>query len=254
MPPEPHVSRVVRAGAAIGAGTLASLAATLPAALRVGAAAEAHLGVAGTWLALAAASLVPCVFGVLLFRAARRGLAAFGGAGAATRVLAFLAWLFASIDALVVCGAVLRATTHHHALAGATFAALGLVVLVALAAITRRAAAVAMTWSEPAAHGLLGLAAFGLGVLPLLFALRAGVPASGVLVDALAYILGVGFLSRASFAGDKLLGVVGPPLAVVVMAIGLSSLRLAPLDSAVRARAPLVSAPVEIASELVRGR
>src|SRR5262249_33639310 len=84
---------------------------------------------------------------------------------------------------------------------------------------------------------ILGLAAFGLGVLPVLVALKVGAPGSGVLVDALAYVIAVGFLSRISFAGDRLLGVAGPPLAVVVLAIGLSSLRHTPLDAAVRARA-----------------
>jgi hypothetical protein len=252
--PEPPVSRVVRAGALMGAGALASLAASVPAALRVGAAPEARLGVAGTWMALAAASLVPSILALLLFRAARRGVGSFGGEGAATRALAFLVWLFASVDALLVFGALLRKTTHHHALAGATFAVMGLFVVVLIGAITRRALAVALTWSEATAHGILGLAAFGLGVLPVLAALKVGAPASGVLVDALAYVLAVGFLSRMSFAGDRLLGVAGPPLAVVVLAIGLSSLRHTPLDAAVRARAPLLSAPVEATSELVRGR
>jgi len=252
--PEPPVSRVVRAGALVGAGALASLAAAAPAALRVGAAAEARLGIAATWLALAAASLVPCVLLVLLFRTARRGLASFGGDGAAARALVFLAWLFASVNALLVFGALLRKTTHHHALAGATFAVIGLAVLVVTGALARRILAVALTWSEATAHGILGLAAFGLGVLPVLVALKVGPPASGVLVDALAYVIAVGFLSRASFAGDRLLGIVGPPLAVVVLLIGLSSLRTAPLDSAVHARAPLLSTPVDVTTELVRGR
>ena len=252
--PEPPVSRVVRAGALIGAGALASLAAAIPAALRVGAAPEARLGLAGTWLALAAASLVPCVLGVLLFRAARRGLASFGGEGAATRALAFMAWLFASVDVLLVFGALLRKTTHHHALAGATFALVGLVVLVVIGALARRVVAVAMTWSEATAHGILGLAAFGLAILPVLVALKVGAPSSGVVVDVLAYVIAVGFLSRASFAGDRLLGGAGPPLAVVVLAIGLSSLRHAPLDAAVHARAPFLSTPVELTTELVRGR
>jgi hypothetical protein len=113
---------------------------------------------------------------------------------------------------------------------------------------------VALTWSEATAHGIVGLAAFGLGVLPLLVALKVGAPASGVLVDALAYILAVGFLSRASFAGERLLGFVGPPLAVVILAIGLSSLRHTPLDAAVRARAPLLAPTVDATSQLVRGR
>jgi hypothetical protein len=217
--------------------------------LRVGAAPEARLGLAGTWLALAAASLVPCVLAVLLFRAARRGLVSFGGEGAAMRALVFLAWLFASADTLLVFGAVLRKTTHHHALAGATFALLGFVVLVVVGALARRVLAVARS-----AHRILGLAAFGLGVLPVLVALKVGPPASGVLVDALAYIIAVGFLSRASFASDRLLGVAGPPLAVVVLLIGLSSLRKAPLDTAIGARAPFLSVPVDLAAELVRRR
>jgi hypothetical protein len=166
----------------------------------------------------------------------------------------FFAWLFASVDALLVFGALLRRTTHHHPLAGATFALVGLVVLVVFGALARRALAVALTWSDATAHGIFGLAAFGLGVLPILVALKVGPPASGILVDALAYVIAVGFLSRASFAGDRLLGVVGPPLAVVVLLIGLTSLHKAPLDAAVHARAPLLSPPVDVITELVRGR
>jgi hypothetical protein len=254
MPPEPHVSLVVRAGTAIGAGAAASLAASVPAALRMVGAPEARLGFSGTWIALAAATLVPCVLAVLLCRAARRGLASFGGEGAATRALAFFVWLFASVDALIVFGALLRATTHHHALAGATFAAFGLLVVVALATLARRALTVAMTWSEATAHGILGLAAFGLGVLPLLIAVKAGPSASGLVVDALAYAIAAGFFSRPPLAGDRLLGIVGPPLSVVVLAIGLSSLRHAPLDAVVRVKAPLIQVPVEGAGKLVRGR
>jgi hypothetical protein len=245
--PEPHVPRVLRAGAAIGAGALASLVASVPAALRVASAPEAHLGLAGTWLALAASSLVPCVVAVALFGGARRGLASFGGDGATRRALGFCAWLFASVDAMIALGAILRATTHHHALAGATFALVALGAIVLLAAIARRLVAASAGWLESTAHAVLGVIAATFAVVPLVAVLKIGrsSPGAGILVDALAYLIAVGFLSRPSLARRRILGIVGPPLAVLVLALGLSRLRGAPLDGAVHARAPFLSPSVD---------
>src|SRR6476646_2260137 len=118
--PPPEGSRVTRFGSAVFAGTAASLLASIPAALRIAPAADADLGVSGVWLGLAGAALVPMVALVPVLRGARRG---FGS----------VLWTLASLDALRVWGALLRKTTHHHALAGTTFALVGLAILVVLA-------------------------------------------------------------------------------------------------------------------------
>jgi hypothetical protein len=75
-----------------------------------------------------------------------------------------------------------------------------------------------------------------------------------VLVDALAYVLAVGLLSSPQLGPNRALGIVGPPLAVLVAALGLSSLHRAPIDGAVHTRASFLSAPVDATSHLIRGR
>jgi hypothetical protein len=252
-PPDPPVSRVVRFGAAVGTGTLGAMVASVPATFRVVAGAEPPLAAPIVWAALAGATLVPCVVLVVLFRAARRGLASFGGEGASGRALGFLVWLFGSFDALLAFGALLRATTHHNALAGATFAVGGLVALTSLGVVVRRVVALADEWAPPIVLTFFGAALVVLLLIPLFLAMKVGraSPAAGVLVDALAFLIAAGFASRASFGRWRALGVLGPPLAVLLLFLGASSVKTAPVAPAVRARAPLLSAPVDAVSAVV---
>src|SRR5579859_864398 len=92
--PEPG-SRVVRVGAVIGAGVVAASLASVPGALRVAPAVPAE-GLVNVWLALVACALVPAIACVVILRAAREGLRAFGGPGASATALGFVAWATAT--------------------------------------------------------------------------------------------------------------------------------------------------------------
>ena len=158
-----------------------------------------------------------------------------------------------------VLGSVLRATTHHHALAGVTFAfgALGLalgaaLVCARLVAIlrdasdrTRRLLAIAI-----AAVAFLAVAWVSLRFVRAVTHDTNPSAAAALVVDVLAFMLAVLFASRRSFVTRRVLAVVGPPLAVVIMAVGFSFLRDASLVDGIRDRAPAF-APV---SDLLSGR
>jgi hypothetical protein len=242
---------VTRFGSAAFAGALASIVASVPASLRV---ADGDHELSVVWLALAGSALLPMIVLVLVLRGARRGLASFRGEGAGARGFGFILWTLASIDVLSVWGALLRRTTHHHALAGTTFALAGLVLLVGLAVVVRRVVVLASAWPARARR-LFFVAATAL--LAALFLLRAArvlstpSPAIGLLIDVLAYFIAAGFASRAAFVHRRL-AMIGPPLGVLLFALGLSSLRTPTVETAVAARAPLLSAPVDLASKLIR--
>lgn len=252
-PPEETGSLVLRFGTAVGLAAAAAMAGALPAALRVG----AGLGQDGTgrvWTALAAASLVPMVVAVVVLRGAREGLRAFGGPDAELRAYGVALWAASLLVALTLLGAVLRATTHQHALAGVTFAfgAVGVAVGLALACV--RVVAILRGVSAGARRGValvLAMAAFaaigaiGMGFLHAASQEPASAPARGMVVDLLAFSLAAVFAARRSLASRRAVAVLGPPVAVAIMALGISALRDAPLRAAIDDRAPAFASVVD---------
>lgn len=126
---------VERIGNATFAAALAAALASLPAALRL---AQADGSFPMAWALLAAIALVPMAILVPLFRAAREGLRAWGGDGLGERIAGFGAWLGAMLIFMLRFGTALRAKTHHHALAGVTFAVGALVIAVVLGIVAVR--------------------------------------------------------------------------------------------------------------------
>ncbi len=251
-------SPVTRLGTLLGAGALASLAASVPAATRVAREAEGRFGVTGAWLALAAATLLPMIIAVGVLRGARRGAGLFDAPHVTPRALGFVVWLLASTVALLFFGAALRATTHHHALAGATYALVGLVATVGLAAGASRLVDLAAGWGPIAQRLFLGGAVLLL-VLVLSFlsfkVSRTSPAAVALLVDVLACFLAAGLASGPVLGGSRIFAALGPPLAAIVLLLGVGGLRAAPkLPAVVRTRAPLMVAPVECTAQLVRKR
>jgi hypothetical protein len=252
-PPEETGSLVLRFGTAVGLAAAAAMAGALPAALRVG----AGLGQDGTgrvWTALAAASLVPMVVAVVVLRGAREGLRAFGGPDAELRAYGVALWAASLLVALTLLGAVLRATTHQHALAGATFAFGAVGVAVGLALVCVRVVAILRGVSAGARRGLalvLAMGAFGaigaigMGFLHAASQEPASAPAKGMVVDLLAFSLAAVFAARRSLASRRAVAVVGPPVAVAIMALGISALRDAPLRAAIDDRAPAFASVVD---------
>ncbi len=261
LPPPPSArpgetgSLVSRFGTTVGLGAAAAMACALPATLRVSRAlggAESPLLV---WVALAAIALVPMIASLVVLRRAREGWRAFGGPGASAFIYGVSLWLVVLVLGLSVLGRFLRATTHHHALAGVTFALAGLALALGAGAACARIVSVlravspgvrralALVLSLVAGAGLLWLA-LGCARASSHDAVSAG--QVGIVVDDLAFVLAAAFASRHALVIRRVLALVGPPVAVVVLAVGLHALGGAPLREAVRERAPAFAVAADV--------
>lgn len=248
-PAPPAGSRVTRFGSAVGAAMIASVLCSVPAARRIAQAADAG----SAWPALVAVTLLPMLVAVLTLRQARTGLRAFSGNGDEKHSFALTLWTAGFLFTSVALGAVLRDKTHHHALAGATFALGSAAAGIALVPVCRRLATLQANWSEGGRTmrlvllgGALLLAAFG-GV----FVLSRIVPTTGPfsrtaaanVIDVLAFAMAALLASRPEFAERRVLALLGPPVAATIFAFGLRSLLATPtLGAAIEESAPTFSA------------
>jgi hypothetical protein len=229
----------------LGAGTLAAVACVMPGALRVAAAGASG---AAAWVALAACATIPATIAVAVARGARDGARAIASDDAALAGWTVLAWLLATFIALSAFGALLRATTHHHALAGVTFALGGVAVAAFLALVVRRLAAIARGCDALMRSAILGTTIVALAAASLLVVLRAarssgdlGLPSwtGDAVVDALAFAIATAFASRPAVTRAPWIARLGVPLALGVVGLGLALLTRDPtLVEAVRAHAP----------------
>jgi len=243
-------SFVLRFGTGVGAGAIAAAAAAVPAAMRASAAAGASVFV--VWTACVASLVVPTLVAVLVLRRARIGVRALGGTDAPARTLGVVLWLFSLFVFEALFGSVLRATTHHHALAGTTYAIVSVGVAIVLGVLCARVSTIIATRSEGVRRFLLvalsGLLAIAIVVAGLRFARafgggEAGAPSPGaLLVDLLAFAIAALFASRPSLAARRSLAFAGPPIAAALFAIGIWSLRSSPgVADAIATHAPAIA-------------
>jgi hypothetical protein len=243
-------SRVLRFGSAVTAVLLSSVIATLPAAVRMAPSLTSACGRPAGWLALLALAFGPVAVATVALRHALGAVRLFDpgavAAGAATAVL----WCATSIGAFTVIGAFLRATTHHHGLAGVTFACAGVVTAALLALVSVRL----VTWARAASPVLrwtvllLGVAGLGAALAAFVRLLGHGDGAPALATDLLALVVaaifGAGAFPRRS-RPSLALAVAGPPLAAVVLVLGCATLRASPqLRAAVQADAPVLGSVV----------
>jgi choline-sulfatase len=125
-----------RAGEACLRALAVALLASVPTALRT-------MGAGGDFaggLLVGAGALLPTVVLVLaLSRASGRGFRQFVGAESPRAVAFSVAlWIGIALPLLVALGAMLKATTHHRGIAGATFGVLGLVIVASAALVSQR--------------------------------------------------------------------------------------------------------------------
>jgi hypothetical protein len=247
IPPPPAGPFVVRAATALGAAAVASVACTLPGAMRVSGPACDAASLVHAWVALTSAILPPMVVSVAVLRAAREGLRVFAGPTPWLRGLAAATGLAGVFVALSVVGGAMRTLTHHRALGGVTFAFVGLaVVLVAAAAAVRVAAALeapppARPGSRAAiAAAFVAVAVAWLGVRFVRAASRDDDSriAAGIVIDLLAFALAAGFASRKPFVLRRSLGWTGAPAAFALVVWGALLLRDAALSQRIADRAP----------------
>lgn len=245
---------LVRFGTAVGLAAVAALACVVPAALRVASSDAGDVGRTHAWIGLAAAALLPMLAAVVVLRGAREGLRAFAGAGAGLRLYVMTLWMAVLLLGLSLFGSVLRATTHHHGLAGVTFAFGALAFAVGDALVCVRVFNIARMMPEGGRRVLLLALGAAVGIVLLAVGVRfvraashdeVSYAAAGTVVDVLAFALAALFASRRSLVSRRSIALVGPPIAVVVAAVGVAMLREAPLRAAIGERAPAFGAIVE---------
>lgn len=253
-PPHAPYSWVLRFGTAIGLAALAALVCVLPATLRVSAAMAGAEGAPRVSVALSAAALGPMIASIVILRGARESLRTFVGPGLELRAFGVFLWLGSLLVTFSILGSLLRAKTHHHALAGVTFAFSALAVAIGSALVCARVVAILRHASPSTGRALVGALAGGTIIISLWIGVRflqaiardpESAGAAAVVVDVLAFAVAAGFAARPSFTNRRALALVGPPIALAIVALGVSVLRDRPLRSAIDDHAPAFSVPAD---------
>jgi hypothetical protein len=236
-------SLILRIGILVAGGVLSAGIGSLPAALRLGG--EGSLAtLLERWIILTALCLPIAVVAVAVLRRARVGLRQLLGERAQLLVIGVLWWSVIMLGLLAVVGAVLRKTTHHHALAGVTFAFFAVISGVVVALLARRTAA--MLGRGGSKLQKVGLTIVGscavvvLGLVLVRTGKSADLHAAAGLVDAISLAIVALLTSSRAFTKLRPLAVVGLPIAILVLVIGLTLLRFDPkLHPLLAAGAPL---------------
>lgn len=232
--PEPDSdgsSIVMRVGHIVAGGVVAALASSLPAALRTGAEGSASRALEH-WIVLSALATPVSVAAVAVLRRARVGLRLLMGDDAPLLAIGVLWWSIIELAVLSIFGAVLRKTTHHHALAGVTFAAFAVLSGALVGLFARRATASVARGGAGSRRIALGIASGVAFLMVMLVGVRTsraeGLHAASVLVDALAIAVASTIASSRAFARLRPMAISGVPVAVLVLIIGLTTLRFDP--------------------------
>jgi choline-sulfatase len=194
---------VLIAPAALLAGPIAALISSAPAAARV---ADERIAFIAAWPAIAGLVGVPLAGLIAAMRLARRSLGDRKPSSAASLFWGAVVWLCVSLPADAVLAAVLRATTHHRALGGATFATFALAVnaLAVLAAWRFTVSALPRLSTRARSKDFAFVVVLGAGFLVLtaviLGALGAGGPSDAALGDRVYALLVDGSLAVAATA------------------------------------------------------
>jgi hypothetical protein len=220
-----------RLGTVAGGGVLAAIASSLPAELRIGDGGSA-LRAFEQWLALAALLTPFAILLVAIFRRGRTGLQMVAGQHAPLFAAAALWWAVLELGVLSVFGAVLRAKTHHHGLAGVTFAILALIsgVVVGLLAV-RGVRMLARMPADGHRHALVivSVTAFVVLVLVGMRTARAeGLHTAAALVDMLALLVATAIASTRPVARWRTLAVGGVPVAAAILLLGYATVQAEP--------------------------
>lgn len=242
----PPLSLPAQIGVALGGAALASVACTGHAAARL---TPAGVSWPVAWLALAAAAFLPAFAVLLALPRAMSVLLAFDPKAARTRFTALFLWVATMELLFFFVGKALRASTHHHALAGATFGVVAVVLAVGVGFVAVRLAWLLTRMGEQVVRiGVVVAALAAVGVLAFL-ARALGDTARLTLIDAAAFVVAVGLAARASRVSDPRVGYIGAPLALALFIAGAWLLRspggvqAGVLVSAVDAFVPLYGKP-----------
>jgi hypothetical protein len=248
--PEERVSPILSFGSLVGVALIGAFVASAPAALRLASVPDAG----GAWTSLAALEIAPLMVAIAIFRRTRGGFRSFAGGRAPEVSLVAAVWLLACVLVLSLLGAVLRATTHNHQLAGATYAIVATATSAALVPASARLVEIALAWLQ---HGdktrlffavILAGTCVALVVLRLVHALPASAElsasASATVIDLGAFALAAIIASRPEIGARRALALVGPPASVVLFALGMH--HISALLPALADHAPIFSAAIDL--------
>ena len=220
-----------RFGTVVGGGVLAAAASSLPAELRIGDGGS-FLRAIMQWFVLAAILTPLAVVVVAVFRRGRSGLRILAGERADLFVAAALWWGVLELGILSVFGAVLRAKTHHHGLAGVTFAILALISGLVVALLAVRGVRMLLTLPPGGHRVALIVAAAATFVVVALIGIRTsravGLHTAAALVDSLALLVSGAIASTRAMARWRPLAVAGAPVAVAILLLGLACIKAEP--------------------------
>lgn len=218
-------SLVTRFGTVIGGGVVAAVLASVPAEMRMSEN-DSMLHALPQWLVLAALMTPLGILCVTIFRRARVGLRLLAGEHVALVVAGVLWWCVLELGLLSVFGGVLRAKTHHHGLAGVTFAIFAVVSGIAVAMLAARGMRALRDLHSPFRRVVLGVAGVAAFLSLVLVGVRTGrapqLHTAAALVDVLALGVVSTIVSARSFARLRPFAIAGVPLAAVVLFVGLS--------------------------------
>jgi FtsH-binding integral membrane protein len=240
----------MRAGLTAGKGVLAALVSSVPAAFRVGDETSVARALE-QWLVLAAIATPIAVVGIFVVKRARVGLHLLFGERAPLLVIGLLWWCVVELALLSGFGTVLRKTTHQHALAGVTFAFFALVTGAVLAVLAKRATSrVARdgTGAQKLALLVAGAAAF---LLVMLVGIRTsrteGLHTAAALVDVMSLSVTSAIASSKLFDRHRTLAIGGAPAAILLLMVGLTTLRFDPkLRESLPETAPFHAAIIDL--------
>lgn len=224
-------SFVTRFGTVVGGGVLAAAASSLPAELRMGDGGSI-LRAIEQWLALAALLTPLAIIVVAVFRRGRVGLRILAGDRAPLFAAAALWWAVLELGVLSIFGSVLRAKTHHHGLAGVTFAILALISGLVVAMLAVRGVRMLLRMPPSGHRVALKVAASAAFIVVILIGIRTsrstGLHTAAALVDTLALVVSGAIASSRAMAKWRPLAVGGVPIAAAILLLGFACVRAEP--------------------------
>jgi hypothetical protein len=222
----PGIAFLTRFGTVVGGGVLAALGASLPAVMRIGDGGSVGRALE-LWMALAAILTPVAIATVGILRQARIGIRILAGPNAAVLAASVMWWAALEAGVLAVFGALLRAKTHHHGLAGVTFAVFALIsgLVVALLAVRGgRMLLAAPELTQRIALVVTAMATFAILMLAGVKTARAeGLHTAAAQVDVLALIVAGAIASAPGFARARPFAIAGVPVAVLVLIVGFTT-------------------------------
>jgi hypothetical protein len=159
-------------------------------------------------------------------------------------VAGLLWWCVLELGLLAIFGGVLRKNTHHHGLAGVTFATFAVFSGAAVAVLAIRTARLLGRAEKRIQRAALGITSGAAFMAILVVGIRTGrAPAlstAAALVDVSALVLGASVLSSRAVAHVRPITIGGVPAAILVLLLGISTLIAEPrVREQIAARAPM---------------